>query len=112
MTTNISNKNLRLEGNLKGLGTIELQYRENENYDANTVPLNSTDNPLVGFSKTGEVLTETGREKFNPITDEIKLAADAYEYDFDPNQVLIKEKAEWDLAMEPVHPDASFPKHT
>ncbi|MDD6302676.1 MAG: hypothetical protein PUA56_05225 [Bacillales bacterium] len=36
-------------------------------------------------------------EKFNPITDEIKLAADAYEYDFDPNEVLIKEKAEWDF---------------
>lgn len=37
-------------------------------------------------------------EEVNPITDEIKAIAEAYEYDFNPDDVLIKEEAEWDFS--------------
>ena len=38
-----------------------------------------------------------GKNKiYNPITEEIKKAAEEYEYDFDPSSVIVKEQATWD----------------
>lgn len=51
-------------------------------------------------SKAENTGTSSEKEEepaFDPITDEIKAAADAYEYDFDPASVIIKEQAEWDF---------------
>ena len=37
-------------------------------------------------------------KKFNPITDEVRAKADAYDYTFDPKSILIKEQEEYDYS--------------
>lgn len=48
---------------------------------------------------TGEETSEKEDEEpaWNPITDEIKAAADAYDYDFDPKSVVIEKEDEYDF---------------
>lgn len=47
----------------------------------------------------GETSSEVNPEVvYDPITDDIKAAAEAYDYDFDPTSVLIKEQETWDYS--------------
>lgn len=52
----------------------------------------------LNSSETQSSNSENDDKKDYPlITDEIKALADAYQYNFDPNSILIKERQQWDF---------------
>lgn len=48
-----------------------------------------------GGESTDPVVEEV---TFNPITDDVKALCDAYDYDYDPADLIIKEKESWDFS--------------
>ena len=48
-----------------------------------------------------QVSSKEEKPAYNPITPEIEAIVDAYDYDFDPTKVVIKEEEEWDFSAIP-----------
>lgn len=53
---------------------------------------------LTRKAATGGEEKSSEKEKWNPITEDLKKLAAEYDYDFDPASVLIKEQTEWDFS--------------
>ncbi|WP_291625621.1 hypothetical protein [Clostridium sp.] len=64
-TVNGDKQKKYLTTKLESLGVPKILYDE-ELKDANTLPFNIKDNPLLIFDKTGQVISETGSYKFIP----------------------------------------------
>ena len=61
---------------------------------------NSAERKSGGNAKTSssQVSSEEKEAKKTPITDEMRAAAEAFDYDFDPNSAVFVEQEEWDFS--------------